>query len=69
MATIFIKDEDQIEISIKHFRKEVERENIIREVKERQYFIKPSKKKKMAAIKLRKRLKRKDKKRKYNAHL
>ncbi len=69
MATIYVKEEEHIEISIKRFRKEVEKENILRELKERQYHIKPATKRKIESAKLEKRIKRKEKKRKYFQYL
>ncbi len=64
MTTINISNPDEnIEISIKRFRKEVEREGILKELKDRQYYHKPSMIKKEESIRLEKRKKRRDRKR------
>lgn len=64
MATIYINNSDEpVEVSIKRFRKEVEKENILKELKDRQYYRKPSLIRKQEAIKLEKRKKRRDRKR------
>jgi small subunit ribosomal protein S21 len=63
LATVDIHDGENIEIAIKRFRKEVEKENILKELKDRQYFHKPALIRKMERLKLEKRLKRKDRKR------
>jgi small subunit ribosomal protein S21 len=64
LATIYINNSDEpVEVSIKRFRKEVEKENILKELKDRQYYRKPSLIRKQEAIKLEKRKKRRDRKR------
>lgn len=67
MATIHISTDEPVEISIKRFRKEVEKENILKELKDRQYYHKPSLVRKEEAIKLEKRKKRRDRKRSMSA--
>lgn len=42
MATIVVYDDDNIEKSIKRFKKLVDREGILLEVKKRRYFAKPA---------------------------
>ncbi len=67
MATIYINNpEENIEISIKRFRKEVEKESILKELKDRQYYHKPSLIRKFETIRLEKRKKRRDRKRSFN---
>lgn len=64
MATVYINNSDEsIDISIKRFRKEVEKENILKELKDRQYYNKPALQRKLESIKLEKRKKRRDRKR------
>ncbi|HMB01000.1 MAG TPA: 30S ribosomal protein S21 [Spirochaetota bacterium] len=63
MASVNVKNEENVEISIKRFRKEVEKESILKELKDRQYHVKPSTQKKLDRKKLEKRLKRKERKR------
>ncbi|MBN8215328.1 MAG: 30S ribosomal protein S21 [Spirochaetes bacterium] len=61
---MYINNSDEpVEVSIKRFRKEVEKENILKELKDRQYYRKPSLIRKQEAIKLEKRKKRRDRKR------
>ena len=64
MATIDISENDNIEIAIRKFRKEVEKEAIVKEIKERQFFKKQSQVKREERDRLEKRIKRKEKKRK-----
>lgn len=63
LATVIVHDPDNVEIAIKRFRKEVEKEAILKELKDRQYYQKPALLKKMARLKLEKRKKRKERKR------
>lgn len=63
MAAIKIMLGENVELSIKRFRKEVEKENILKELKDRQYYHKPSMIRKEENIKLEKRMKRKNRKR------
>ena len=63
MAVVYVRPAENIEISIKRFRKEVDKESILKELKERQYFKKPALKRKIEAIKLEKRIKKNQKKR------
>lgn len=62
MPVIKVKDNEPIEIAMKRFKKQVEKAGILTELRRREYFDKPSvrKKKKAAAAKKRalKRLKR-----------
>lgn len=64
MATVNISEGENVELSIKRFRKEVEKEAILKELKDRQYFVKPARARKEERLKLEKRLKRKNRKRK-----
>ncbi|HBE03770.1 MAG TPA: 30S ribosomal protein S21 [Spirochaetia bacterium] len=64
MATVNIKENDNIEIAIKKFRKEVEKEGILKVLKDKQFYKKPSLEKKIAKEKSEKRLKRKMRKEK-----
>lgn len=64
LATVNIYEGQNPEISLKKFRKEVEKENILKELKDRQYYMKPAKVKKEKRLKLEKRIKRKQRKRK-----
>ena len=62
MATVNISLEDNVEFAIRKFRKEVEKESILKELKDRQYYKKPSLIKREEKIKLEKRIKRKERK-------
>ena len=42
MSTIMVEDSENLEKSIKRFKRMVEKEGIVREFKKREYFIKPS---------------------------
>jgi len=64
LATVNIKENDNIEIAIKKFRKEVEKEGILKVLKDKQFYKKPSLEKKIAKEKSEKRLKRKMRKEK-----
>ncbi len=63
MTTINISPDESVEIAIKRFRKEVERESILKELKDRQFYRKPSLVRREEKIKLAKRIKRKQRKR------
>ena len=65
MARVKITSAEHIEIAIRKFRKEVDREGILTEAKERQYYRKPALKRKIAATKLAKRIKRNKSKQRY----
>lgn len=65
MALVYIRHGENPEIAIKRFRREVERDNILRELKERRYHLKPTMVKKMELVKLEKKLKRAARKRRY----
>lgn len=65
MAVVHVRDGEPPEIAIKRFRREVERENILRELKDRRYHKKPAKIRKEEAIKLEKKLRRIARKRRY----
>ena len=68
MANVSVGAEENIESAIKRFRKEVEKECILKELKDRQYYKKPSLVKRDEAIKLEKRIKRKERKKRYFAN-
>ncbi len=65
MAIVYVRQGENPEIAIKRFRREVERDNILRELKERRYHIKPAMMRKLEAVKLEKKLKRAARKRRY----
>ena len=63
LATINVYKDENVEFSIKRFRKEVEKEAILKEMKDRQYYHKPALVRKEEKVKLEKRVKRKNRKR------
>lgn len=63
MAVVYIKPGDNVEVCIKRFRKEVDKESILKELKERQFFKKPALKRKIEKNKLEKRIKKNMRKR------
>jgi len=58
MAKVELKKDEPIEIAIRKFRKEVEKEGILKILKDKQYYKKPSLEKKLAKEKAAKKLKR-----------
>lgn len=60
---VYLGPEENIEFAIKKFRKEVERESILRECKERQRYRKPSLVRREAKMRLEKRMKRRERRR------
>ena len=58
MANVKLREGEHFESAIKRFRREVDRENIIRELKERQYYQKPARVRKVEGTKLKKRMRR-----------
>ena len=62
MTGVYLDDRDSIEIAIKKFKKACEREGILTELKKREFYEKPSIKRKKKAIAARKRLMKKLKK-------
>lgn len=65
MAIVYVRQGENPEICIKKFRREVEKENILRELKERRYHMKPAMVRKADAIKLEKKIKRATRKKRY----
>lgn len=59
MAEVFVNSDDNIEKSIKRFKKIVDREGILLEVKKRRYYIKPAAEKHEKAKKLERKRKKK----------
>ena len=59
LATVDVRENENIEISIKRFRKEVEKEGILKVLKDKQFYKKPSLIKKLQKEKAEKRMKRK----------
>ncbi|MEE2827952.1 MAG: 30S ribosomal protein S21 [Myxococcota bacterium] len=59
MTGVRVRDGEPFERALRRFRRQVERSGIIKEVRRRQYYEKPSIKKKKKAIAARKRLAKK----------
>ncbi len=59
LTGVYLDDKDSIEIAIKKFKKVCEREGILTELKKREFYEKPSIKRKKKAIAARKRLMKK----------
>jgi len=59
---VYVSEKDSIEIALKKFKKACEREGILTELKKREFYEKPSIKRKKKAIAARKRLMKKMKK-------
>lgn len=47
MAYVKVRDGEHLEAALKRFNRKVESERIIKDFKERQYFVKPSKKRRL----------------------
>ena len=62
MTGVYLSDNDTIESALKKFKKACEREGILSELKKREFYEKPSIKRKKKAIAARKRLMKKLKK-------
>ncbi|BBM89124.1 30S ribosomal protein S21 [Spirochaetota bacterium] len=58
MAVVYIRESENIEGSIRRFKKEVDKERIIKELKERRFYKKPALVKKIEATRLEKRIRR-----------
>ena len=63
MATVILKDGDNLEAAIKRFKRKVENDGILKEYRERQYFMKPSMKKRLKNKEAIRKYKQKEKKR------
>ena len=62
MSVVYLKENDSIDVALKKFKKVIEREGILTELKKREFYEKPSIKRKKKAIAARKRLMKKLKK-------
>ena len=62
MSVVYLKENDNIDIALKKFKKIIEREGILTELKKREFYEKPSIKRKKKAMAARKRLMKKLKK-------
>ena len=56
MATVYVRDGEPFEKALKRFKKLCEKEGILTEIKRREYYEKPSEKRKRKAMAARKRL-------------
>ncbi len=65
MTIIFVSPNDNLDISVKKFRKEVDRQGTLKELKERRFHKKPALVRKQEAIKLRKKIKKSMRKKRY----
>ena len=63
MATVVLKEGDNLEAAIKRFKRKVENDGILKEYRERQYFMKPSMKKRLKNKEAIRKYKQKEKKR------
>ncbi|QQG35025.1 MAG: 30S ribosomal protein S21 [Deltaproteobacteria bacterium] len=62
MIKVLIRDGEQIERGLKRFKRKVEQSGILKELKKKEYFEKPSEKKKLKTKNALNRVKKKDKK-------
>ncbi len=62
MSVVYLNDNDNIDVALKKFKKIIEREGILTELKKREFYEKPSVKRKKKAMAARKRLMKKLKK-------
>ncbi|MEK6793797.1 MAG: 30S ribosomal protein S21 [Spirochaetota bacterium] len=62
MAKVVINEGESVESAVKRFRRQCENEGILQDIKEKQFYKKPSLERKMKREKAEKRLKRKIKK-------
>jgi len=62
LSVVYLKENDSIDVALKKFKKVIEREGILTELKKREFYEKPSIKRKKKAIAARKRLMKKLKK-------
>jgi len=62
MATVILRDNDNLEAAIKRFKRKVENDGILKEYRERQYFVKPSMKKRLKNKEAIRKYKQKEKK-------
>jgi small subunit ribosomal protein S21 len=49
MTVVILNESDRVEWAIKHFRRQVQRSGILRDVKKKRYYVKPSVAKRMKA--------------------
>ena len=62
MSVVYLNENDSIDVALKKFKKIIEREGILTELKKREFYEKPSIKRKKKAMAARKRLMKKLKK-------
>ena len=62
MSVVYLNENDSIDVALKKFKKVIEREGILTELKKREFYEKPSIKRKKKAMAARKRLMKKLKK-------
>ncbi len=65
MAVVFVKPSDNLEISVRKFRKEVDKQGTLKELKERRFHKKPALVRKQERIKLGKKIKKSMRKKRY----
>ncbi len=58
MTEIFLKDNDNFETALRHFKKKMEREGIIKEIKKRSFYEKPCERRKRKEAAAQKRMKK-----------
>ncbi|MGC4049303.1 MAG: 30S ribosomal protein S21 [Paludibaculum sp.] len=61
MAEVYIQDGETLESALRRFKRKVQQEDIIKEIKKHSYYMKPGEKKRVKAALARKRNRRSDK--------
>ncbi|MDX1630225.1 MAG: 30S ribosomal protein S21 [Thermoanaerobaculia bacterium] len=59
MPTVHVKDDESFENALRRFKRKCEKEGVLKELKKRQYYEKPSTKRKRKAMQARKKMLRK----------
>lgn len=59
MPVVFVKDDESFESALRRFKRKCEKSGVLSEVKKRQYYEKPSEKRKRKAVAARKKVLRK----------
>jgi small subunit ribosomal protein S21 len=59
MPVVFVKDDESFENALRRFKRKCEKSGVLSEVKKRQYYEKPSEKRKRKAVAARKKILRK----------
>ena len=59
MPVVFVKDDESFENALRRFKRKCEKSGVLSEVKKRQYYEKPSEKRKRKAVAARKKVLRK----------